>query len=146
MSNTFDPTFYPAYCEHSPLSVSFGSCCTQPNPLVNEALGQCCGTLKSLKVCLSASSTVGVVGGYLSLWYSILQGIYSAIAAMYLHRQQKQSDVTKANVDDAKDRVWSDSNGEVELVREDTSMISLPVTATEDAAQPVVAPNTSNTV
>lgn len=62
------------------------SCCVQPYPLTNEALAQCCGVLKSLKVCLSPASTVGVVGGYVSLWFSLCQAVYSVAAYLYLGR------------------------------------------------------------
>ena len=57
-------------------------CCTKPRD-PPETLGQCCGVLKSTQVCLSPQATVGVLGGYVSLWFSICQAIYSGLALLY---------------------------------------------------------------
>jgi len=55
------------------------TCCASHYPLASEELDQCCGIMKEVKICLNAASTIGVVGGYASLWYSICQGFYLAV-------------------------------------------------------------------
>lgn len=70
----------PAFC---PLIGLSQICCAEPHPLSNEALAQCCGVLKFRKVCLSPASTVGLVGGYVSLWYSLCQAFFSLAAYLY---------------------------------------------------------------
>ena len=58
--------------------------CRESKPrVVTEALGRCCGVLKSTQICLSPQATVGVLGGYISLWMSICQAIYSGLALLY---------------------------------------------------------------
>lgn len=114
--------FWPTYCPEAKTGGSgiISTCCTEPNPLVGASLSQCCGTLKSLKVCLSTSSTIGVVGGYLSLWYSIVQSLYTGFAMLYIYRlKAKESKGTAM----PQDQIWSEKNGDVELVKEDTQMI-----------------------
>lgn len=58
--------------------------CRESKPrVVTEALGRCCGVLKSTQICLSPQATVGVLGGYISLWMSICQAIYSGLVLLY---------------------------------------------------------------
>ena len=50
---------------------------------VTETLGQCCGVLKETQVCLTPQATVGVLGGYISLWLSVCQAIYTGLVLLY---------------------------------------------------------------
>lgn len=100
-------TGYPAPCD----SVLNQYCCSKPHPLTNEALNQCCGVLKSSKVCLSAASTIGVVGGYVSLWYSLCQAFFSLAAFIQLRRAAKSG-----GADTVKDK----GGGEGERIAETT--------------------------
>ena len=54
-------------------------CCSKPYDLKKESLDQACGVLKEVKICLTPQATVGVIGGYLSLWFSIVQGAFTAL-------------------------------------------------------------------
>ena len=61
-------------------------CCTKGYPLVGEQLDQCCGILKKTTVCLSPQAVVGVIGGYFSLWFTVGQGIFTALLALHEYR------------------------------------------------------------
>ena len=92
------PTGYPAPCDKLK---GEEICCAKQHVLTNEALGQCCGVLKSSKLCLSSGSTVGVVGGYVSLWYSLCQLFFTIAGYLYLRR--------------AADKKGDDSGGTIEI-------------------------------
>jgi hypothetical protein len=86
------PPDWPSKCSSTgtPICDSSGTCygisweCGESKPrVVTEALGRCCGVLKSTQICLSPQATVGVLGGYISLWMSICQAIYSGLVLLY---------------------------------------------------------------
>jgi hypothetical protein len=58
------------------------TCCVEPYPLPFEYLTECCGVLSQVRVCMAAPAVIGIVGGYISLLFSILQGVYHAAAAV----------------------------------------------------------------
>ena len=90
-SSTTLPPDWPSKCSSTGTPSCFlGICsgisweCGESKPrVVTEALGRCCGVLKSTQICLSPQATVGVLGGYISLWMSICQAIYSGLVLLY---------------------------------------------------------------
>jgi hypothetical protein len=43
---------------------------------------QCCGTIANVAICPSTASTIGILSGYLSLWYSIVQALFGIVLAL----------------------------------------------------------------
>ena len=79
------------------------TCCKQPRSTRGESLGQCCGLLKETQVCLTPQATVGVVGGYISLWLSICQAIYTGLVLIFEYFASKQDGPVKLDQGDERD-------------------------------------------
>jgi hypothetical protein len=72
-----------------------GSIPTTSAPRPSTAKIRCCGTVTGVGVCPGLASVVGILAGYLSLWFTIMSGTFKLIVLCMNRRDDQQFETAK---------------------------------------------------